>query len=312
MKGPVRRSERREAPIRCGFARTYVAGSRSAHAITARKPLRQRERLSVVGPGPAIKHTSSSANKSGDGPLTRAADAASSSAGGRRQRPRAPSRRSRPGRRRAAGAARCTVSKAAPRRRSWSETAVRSRPKTSQRLDDHDHPGDDGGGAVGVQSAHRAPLRLGQRGEASRMRRQLARDTTWPWTRSRITLQIQVDRPERGRRARHGDRCATPPRERSAAPPARRSRARPRPARASSSAVGGSVARWRSVWRTTPAWVETWKLTSSPLPTTSSVDPPPTSMTRVGVASPGARSLVAPRKVRRASSSPAMTRAWRP
>ena len=41
------------------------------------------------------------------------------------------------------------------------------------------------------------------------------------------------------------------------------------------------------MWRTTPAWVETWKLTSSPLPTTSSVEPPPTSMTSVGVASPG-------------------------
>ena len=77
-------------------------------------------------------------------------------------------------------------------------------------------------------------------------------------------------------------------------------------------AVGGSVARWRSVWRTTPAWVETWKLTSSPLPTTSSVEPPPTSMTSVGVASPAARSLVAPRKVSRASSSPAMTRASSP
>ena len=65
------------------------------------------------------------------------------------------------------------------------------------------------------------------------------------------------------------------------------------------------------MWRTTPACVETWKLTSSPLPTTSSVDPPPTSMTTVGVVSPGARSLVAPRKVRRASSSPEITRAWR-
>ena len=36
----------------------------------------------------------------------------------------------------------------------------------AQRLDDHDHPGDDGGSAVGMQPAHRAPLRLGQGGEA--------------------------------------------------------------------------------------------------------------------------------------------------
>ena len=66
--------------------------------------------------------------------------------------------------------------------------------------------------------------------------------------------------------------------------------ARTSAASASSSAgVGGSVVRWRSLWRTTPACVETWKLTSSPLPTTSSVEPPPTSMTTVGVVSPGAR-----------------------
>ena len=35
-----------------------------------------------------------------------------------------------------------------------------------QGLDDHDHAGHDGGGAIGVQAAHLAALCLGQRGEA--------------------------------------------------------------------------------------------------------------------------------------------------
>ena len=66
MKGPVRRSERREAPIRCGFARTYEAGSRRAHAMTARTPLRQRCDCPPSDHRGAIKHTSSWANRSGD------------------------------------------------------------------------------------------------------------------------------------------------------------------------------------------------------------------------------------------------------
>ena len=51
---------------------------------------------------------------------------------------------------------------------SWSETAVLIEAEDAQRLDDHDHAGDDRGSAVGMQPAHRAPLRLGQGGEALR------------------------------------------------------------------------------------------------------------------------------------------------
>ena len=83
--------------------------------------------------------------------------------------------------------------------------------------------------------------------------------------------------------------------------------ARTSPRTASSSASdGGSESMWRSDWRTTPAWVETWKRISWPVPMTSSVEPPPMSTTSVGAES-ASRSLVAPRNVRRASSSPLST-----
>ncbi len=65
-------------------------------------------------------------------------------------------------------------------------------------------------------------------------------------------------------------------------------------ARASSStAVGGSLEMQRSLWRTTPAYRESWKAMSVPLPTISSVEPPPMSTTKVG--SLGGDSEVAPR-----------------
>ena len=50
---------------------------------------------------------------------------------------------------------------------------------------------------------------------------------------------------------------------------------------ASSSAVGGSPWRWRSEWRTTPICVDTWAAE-----VTSSVEPPPMSMTRNSPARP--------------------------
>ena len=51
---------------------------------------------------------------------------------------------------------------------------------------------------------------------------------------------------------------------------------------ASSSGVGGSACRWRSVWRTEPMRVETWKPGSLPgSPVTYSVLPPPMSITSV-------------------------------
>ena len=41
---------------------------------------------------------------------------------------------------------------------------------------------------------------------------------------------------------------------------------------------------WRSLWRTTPACSEAWKEISAPVPTISSVEPPPMSITSVGSA----------------------------
>ena len=80
---------------------------------------------------------------------------------------------------------------------------------------------------------------------------------------------------------------------------------------ASSSRRGGSECRWRSVWRTTPACVEMWKVICPPSPTTYSVEPPPMSITTSGP-SPAGRSAVAPRYVSRASVSPAITLASSP
>ena len=56
---------------------------------------------------------------------------------------------------------------------------------------------------------------------------------------------------------------------------------------ASSPPDGGSACRWRSVWRTTPIWVETWKPSSPRAPQTSSVEPPPMSITSRSVGSSG-------------------------
>ena len=72
-----------------------------------------------------------------------------------------------------------------------------------QRLDDHHHAGDDRGGAVGVQAADLAALRLGQRGEAREdapargQGHHVAVDAV-----GRITLQIEVYRAQRRRGAR--------------------------------------------------------------------------------------------------------------
>src|SRR3954451_23883279 len=66
LKGPIRRSRRREAPIRCGFARTYEAGSRGSQAKTARSPLRQRTHCPLADYRGAIIHTSSSEPRTGD------------------------------------------------------------------------------------------------------------------------------------------------------------------------------------------------------------------------------------------------------
>ena len=55
---------------------------------------------------------------------------------------------------------------------------------------------------------------------------------------------------------------------------------------------------WRSLMRTTPACVETWKDARRPSPMTNSVEPPPMSMT-TSASSPSARPLVAPEERQR-------------
>jgi hypothetical protein len=153
-------------------------------------------------------------------------------------------------------------------------------------------PGDDGGAPIGVQSTHLAAPRLGQGGETLEDGPALVEGHHVPWTLSGDKhTPIQVHRAERvavpatamAVRARLADlgwnRFRVDAR-------GRRARARAAPA-----ASGGSVARWRSCGGRRPAWVETWKLTSSPLPTTSSVEPPPTSIDERGrrVTGAGAR-----------------------
>ena len=155
-----------------------------------------------------------------------------------------------------------------------------SRPNSSEGLDDHRRRrrrswARDRGAARVPRGARSRAARPGARGCAD----------TRPGTPRAVDAVRRRNTPDRGlsprascgaRRRRWPRRACGGPRPESLP---RRSRARRRPARRSSAGVGGSVARWRSVWRTTPAWVETWKPTSSPRPTTSSVEPPPMSMT---------------------------------
>jgi hypothetical protein len=79
--------------------------------------------------------------------------------------------------------------------------------------------------------------------------------------------------------------------------------------------VGGSLRRHRSVIRTQPMSTERAPVTSarvpSHVPTTSSVDPPPRSVTTNGPSS-GSRSPTAPVNDSRASSFPEMTSASTP
>ena len=280
--------------------------------MTARTPLRQRSDCPPSDQGHAIKHTSSSANRSGDGanypapPWRAVAEDRCLHASVARRGSSGP----RVGRGGAARAASMHHFQGGAAQDVMVGNRGGIEAEDLQRLDDHHHAGDDGGGAIGVQAAHGAPLLLGQCGEAledapaARHGHHVAVDGV-----RRPTLQIQVYSSKGGRRARHGDGRAGRRASLRRGPPARRSSGHPRPAR--------SARRWsagrrrdgaRCDERRRPAW-RRGRSPRRPLPTTSSVDPPPTSMTTVGVASSGARSLVAPRKVRRASSSPAMTRA---
>ena len=165
----------------------------------------------------------------------------------------------------------------------------RAQPEQRQRLEQDDRAGDDRRRAVGVEPAHLPALVQRQPGQPLEDPPALRR------------AHARSPRPCPGRRARAPGR-STPstsrcPPPRSRAPPIRRrslghaggrgSRGRRAPARRARPAVGGSECRWRSVWRTTPAWLDTWKVISRPVPITNSVEPPPMSITSVGVRSLG-------------------------
>ena len=175
------------------------------------------------------------------------------------------------------------VESATPHRMSCSETSTRSRPKrrsTSSRITTP-------ATIVGARSGSRPGISraLGERhgGEpVERSRRAASRGEHVALDPRRVVrLEREVDRGALGRRCRRR-RSRARSRATSAGTAPRGSRARRRRARRAPRGVGGSWCRWRSVWRTTPIWVETWKRTAPRAPTTSSVEPPPMSITSSG------------------------------
>ena len=133
-------------------------------------------------------------------------------------------------------------------------------PEGGERPDQHHHTGDDRRRTVGVEPRDLASPVERERGQIARAWRASARRTAGGPRRR--------DLRRRGRCRRTASRCR--PRRPRRSPARARARGRRRRARRrppavsarSSSAVGGSVCRWRSEWRTTPTWVETWKATS--------------------------------------------------
>ena len=144
---------------------------------------------------------------------------------------------------RRSGGARCTTSRAAPRRMSWSETAVESRPKSSRASMTMTTPATMVGARSGCRPRTFAALCLGQRGEALEdppargQGHHVAVDAV-----GRVMLQIEVYRAQGRRGAGHGDGRAPRSGGPRVEPLPRRSRGRPRPARA---ARRGSAGRWR-------------------------------------------------------------------
>ena len=146
-------------------------------------------------------------------------------------------------------------------------------------LHEHRHARDDRRRTVGVQAGHLAALLQRHRREEGELlleRRQLEDVPVHP--RRVVGVELQLDRGGRRRvpataiaawtlRATSSGSCA--------ASVARKSST----SEATSSGSGGSSCRWRSPSRTTPACMDTWKSTSGPWPVTSSVEPPPMSMT---------------------------------
>ena len=186
------------------------------------------------------------------------------------------------------------VSSAAPQRMSRSETSTSASPNARQRAGQHHHAGDDRGRPIGVEAGHLAALaRAGSRRARRAWRAGARRDSRWPST-SRPSAP-EVDARGLRRRAGHGDRGGDPLALRPPGPPRRAPRSTSAASAASSSRAGGSECRWRSEWRTTPTWVETWNATSPPSPTTSSVEPPPMSITSSRSPAGASRAVVAPR-----------------
>src|SRR4051794_41548866 len=65
MKGPVRRFERREAPIQCGFARTYEADAEATTPFGTTTLCQPNQSLRLSS-SRAIEHSSRRARRSGE------------------------------------------------------------------------------------------------------------------------------------------------------------------------------------------------------------------------------------------------------
>ena len=173
----------------------------------------------------------------------------------------------------------------------------------AQYLPQDDRAGHDRRCARRIQPAYLAPFGEGQRRQpVAQLLQPLARDRVALDPVAVVVGQPQIDRRELRRR------CRRRPRLRSASGARRRARrprwryARPRPAPRARSAGGGSECRWRSVWRTTPTCVETWK-TARRRPRRRARSSRRRCRSPATVLVAG-RAAVAPSEVSRASSSP--------
>ena len=129
-----------------------------------------------------------------------------------------------------------------------------------QRAGQDDHAGDDRRRPVGVEPGDLAALARAAARRAARACASSARQRQHGGPRRRRAVGAEVDARALGRGAGHRDRRRDAARARVAGPP-RRARGRPSSAERAQllRASGGSECRWRSEWRTTPTWVETWK-----------------------------------------------------
>ena len=156
------------------------------------------------------------------------------------------------------GSAECrrAVESASPQRMSRSDASTRSRskrPNTSSRMA---IPATITGARAGSRPrvcAQAAPAGVPTAGPAVACRRSTV--STWPSIRVGVVfVEFQVDRGALRRACRRRRSRGSPPGARAGWTSARRA--------ASSSRVGGSVWRWRSLWRTTPIWVDACHVTA--------------------------------------------------